>query len=196
MRFIAKKTLEAAKASGNDVIVQVKGNQKTLLKDCQTIAATTKPDDVYQEPMSNSRNRLERRTVELFFYPLLTDYRTWGLVKVVIKVTRFRRVYDTKTKSWRDSDEVSFYISTIDLNAEQFCQAIRYHWHSENKNHYVRDVTLGEDKSRIRVNPHIFAKLRSFALNILRANHVENVSVELFDNCMDLNRVLNYAGVS
>ena len=195
MRFIAKKTLEAAKASGNDVIVQVKGNQKTLLKDCQTIAATTMPDDVYQEPMSNRRNRLERRTVELFFYPLLTDYSTWGLVKVVIKVTRFRRVYHTKTKSWRESDEVSFYIATIDLNAEQFCQAIRRHWHSENKNHYVRDVTLGEDKSRIRVNPHIFAKLRSFALNILRANHVENVSAELFDNCMDLNQVLNYAGV-
>jgi predicted transposase YbfD/YdcC len=195
MRFIAKKTLEAAKTSGNDVIVQVKGNQKTLLEDCQTIAATTMPDDVYQEPMSNSRNRLERRTVELFFYPLLTDYSTWGLVKVVIKVTRFRRVYDTKKKSWRNSDEVSFYISTIDLNAEQFCQAIRSHWHSENKNHYVRDVTLGEDKSRIRVNPHIFAKLRSFALNILRANHVGNVSAELFDNCMDLNRVLNYVGV-
>jgi hypothetical protein len=98
MRFIAKKTLEAAKTSGNDVIVQVKGNQKTLLEDCQTIAATTMPDDVYQEPMSNSRNRLERRTVELFFYPLLTDYSTWGLVKVVIKVTRFRRVYDTKKR--------------------------------------------------------------------------------------------------
>jgi predicted transposase YbfD/YdcC len=195
MRFIAKKTLEAAKESGNDAIVQVKGNQKTLLKDCQTIAATTEPDDVYQESMSNSRNRLERRTAELFFYPLLTDYKVWGLVKVVIKVTRFRRVYVPQIKSWRDSDEVSFYISTIDLNAEQFCQAIRRHWHCENKNHYVRDVTLGEDKSRIRVNPHIFAKLRSFALNILRANHAENVSAELFDNCMDLNRVLNYSGV-
>ena len=52
MRFIAKKTLKIAKETGNDVIVQVKGNQKTLLTDCQTIAATTIPDDVYQEPMT------------------------------------------------------------------------------------------------------------------------------------------------
>lgn len=184
-----------SKASGNDVIVQVKGNQKTLFQDCHTLAATTMPDEVYQEPMSKCHHRLECRRVELFFYPLLTDIRRWGLVKVVIKVTRFRRSYETKKKSWSDSNEVSFYISTIVLSAQQFCQAIRSHWQTENKNHYVRDVTLGEDKSRIRVNPHIFAKLRSFALNILRANHVENVSAALFDNCMNLNLVLNYVGV-
>jgi hypothetical protein len=49
----------------------------------------------------------------------------------------------------------------------------------------VRDVTLGEDQSRIRTNPHIFAKLRSFALNILRYNQVDNVSLELFENSMN-----------
>lgn len=190
-----KKTLAAAKASGNDVIVQVKGNQKTLLHDCQTIAATRVSDETYQEPLTKSRNRLESRKVELFFYPLLTDCLEWESVKVIIKVTRFRRKYDTKKKVWKSSDEVSFYISTIALSADLFCQAIRRHWHIENKDHYVRDVTLGEDSSRIRVNPHIFAKLRSFALNILRANHVENVSTELFDNCMDLRRVFNYAGI-
>ncbi|MCP4359234.1 MAG: ISAs1 family transposase, partial [Chloroflexi bacterium] len=119
----------------------------------------------------------------------------WGLVKVIIKVTRYRRVFDTKTKTWKESDEVSYYISTIDLSARLFCQAIRNHWGIENRDHHVRDVTLGEDKSRIRINPHIFAKLRSFALNILRKNKVENVSSELFDNCMNLENVLNYDGI-
>lgn len=177
------------------MIVQVKGNQKTLLNDCQTIAATTIPDEVYQEPMTKTRNRLESRKVELFFYPLLTDFLEWGLVKVVIKVTRYRRLFQTKTKTWTESDEVSYYISTTDLSARLFCQAIRNHWGIENSDHYVRDVVMGEDKSRIRVNPHIFAKLRSFALNILRKNKVKNVSAELFDNCMNLENVLNYAGV-
>ena len=195
MPCIAKKTLEAAKANGNDVIIQVKDNQKRLRRDCELMAATLQPDEVYQEPMTKCRNRLESRQAEVFFYPLLTDYHQWGLVKVMIKVTRFRRMFDTKKKLWQESDEVSFYISTIALSAEQFCQAIRQHWHVENKNHYVRDVTLGEDKSRIRINPHIFAKLRSFALNILRVNEVENVSAELFDNCMNLDRVLNYVAV-
>ncbi len=190
-----KKTLKIAKETGNDVIVQVKSNQKTLFNDCQTIAATTIPDDVYQEPLTKTRNRLESRKVELFFYPLLTHFLKWGLVKVIIKVTRYRQVFQTKTKTWKNSDEVSYYISTIDLNALTFCQAIRNHWGIENRDHYVRDVTMGEDKSRIRINPHIFAKLRSFALNILRKNNVENVSAELFDNCMNLENVLNYVGI-
>ncbi len=99
MPFIAKKTLKIAKETGNDVIVQVKGNQKNLLNDCRTITDTTMPDDVYQEPLTKTRNRLESRKVELFFYPLLTDFLAWGLVKVIIKVTRYRRVFQTKTKT-------------------------------------------------------------------------------------------------
>ncbi len=190
-----EKTLETAKETGNDVIVQVKGNQKTLFNDCQTIAATTTPAEVYQEPVTKTRNRIESRKVEIFIAPTLTNAEKWTLVKVVVKVERSRQLFDTKTKTWKNSDETSFYISTIVLKAQEFCQAIRNHWGIENRNHYVRDVTMGEDKSRIRTNPHIFAKLRSFALNILRKNKVENVSLELFDNCMSLDNVLNYVGV-
>jgi predicted transposase YbfD/YdcC len=195
MPSIAKKTLQTAKETGNEVIVQVKGNQKTLLNDCQTLSATTSPDEVYQEPVSKTRNRIESRKVEIFISPALTDAEQWTLVKVVVKVQRFRQLLDTKTNTWKNSDETSFYISTIILSAQEFCQIIRNHWGIENRNHYVRDVSMGEDKSRIRTNPHIFAKLRSFALNILRKNKVENVSLELFENCMKLDHVLNYVGV-
>ena len=190
-----KKTLKAAKESGHEVIVQVKGNQKTLLDDCQHISETTSPDEVYQEAVTKTRNRIEGRTVEIFIAPTLTDNQAWDLVKVVVKVQRHRQLLDTKTKNWKNSDETSFYISTIILSAQEFCHAIRNHWGIENRNHYVRDVSLGEDKSRIRINPHIFAKLRSFALNILRANNVENVNLALFENCMNLDNVLNYTGV-
>lgn len=175
--------------------MQVKSNQKTLLNDCQSISETTTPDEVYQEPLTKARNRIESRKVEIFISPALTHDQKWTLVKVVVKVERYRQLFDTKTKSWKNSDETSFYISTIVLSAQAFCQAIRNHWGIENRNHYVRDVTMGEDKSRIRTNPHIFAKLRSFALNILRKNNVENVSLELFDNAMALDNVLNYVGV-
>jgi predicted transposase YbfD/YdcC len=195
MPSIAKKTLQTAKETGNEVIVQVKGNQKTLLTDCRTIAATIPPDEVYQEPVTKTRNRIESRKVEIFISPTLTDDEQWTLVKVVVKVQRYRQLLDTKTNTWKNSDETSFYISTIILSAQEFCQAIRHHWSIENRNHYVRDVSMGEDKSRIRTNPHIFAKLRSFALNILRKNNVENVSLELFENCMNLDHVLNYIGV-
>ena len=35
---------------------------------------------------------------------------------------------------------------------------------------FTRDVAFGEDKSRIRTNPGVFARLRSFAFNILKSN--------------------------
>jgi predicted transposase YbfD/YdcC len=195
MPSIAKKTLQTAKETGNEVIVQVKGNQKTLLNDCLTISEKSHPTEIYQEPVTKTRNRIESRQVELFISPPLTDDEQWRLVEVVIKVHRSRQRFNTKTKTWHVGNETSFYISTIVLSAQEFCQAIRNHWGTENRNHYVRDVTLGEDKSRIRTNPHIFAKLRSFALNILRKNNVQNVSLELFENSMNLDNVLNYHGI-
>lgn len=196
MRCIAKKTLQTAKETGNDVIVQVKGNQKTLLQDCRRIAETSEPHDEYQEPLTKSRNRLESRSARVFFYPLLSHLAEWGLVIAVIEIVRHREQFDTKRNQWLATHETSYYISTIALDAETFCHAIRNHWGIENRNHYVRDVTLMEDKSRIRVNPHIFARLRSFALNILRKNGVENVSLALFDNCINLQNVLDYVGVA
>ncbi len=74
--------------------------------------------------------------------------------------------------------------------------AIRQHWGIKNRDHFVHAATLGKDGSRSRLNPHHFAKLRSLALNILKTNKVENVSLELFNNCMNLNNILNYVGVT
>ncbi len=190
-----EKTLQAAHQTGNEVIVQVKENQKTLFKDCQVTAETMRPADVYQEPPTKAHNRIESRKVEVFPYPSLTDADKWSLVQATVKVERERHVFDTKAKCWLHSDETCFYLSTTVLSAEEFCRGIRAHWNIENRDHCVRDVTMGEDKSRIRTNPHIFAKLRSFALNILRVNHVENVSLELFNNCMNFSNILNYVGV-
>jgi len=190
-----EKTLEAAHATGNQVIVQVKDNQPTLLQDCQVTAERQLPTTVYQEPPCKTHGRIESRTVEVFTQPHLTDPDKWARVAAIVKVERHRLVLNTRTKCWQRSDETSFYIATTVLPAHEFCVGIRGHWGIENRDHYVRDVTLGEDRSRIRTNPQLFAKLRSFALNILRVNHVENVSLELFNNCMNLDRIMNYVGI-
>jgi predicted transposase YbfD/YdcC len=50
------------------------------------------------------------------------------------------------------------------LSAADFNQAVQAHWSIENRNHYVRDVTLGEDDSRIRVEPGPFTRIRSYGL--------------------------------
>jgi predicted transposase YbfD/YdcC len=190
------KTLQTAKDTGNEAIVQVKGNQPTLLDDAQTLTENHAPDAVYQEPLTKTRNRLEQRHVEVFSDPTLTASDTWKEVKELIKVTRFRQEFHTKTKTWEETSETAFYISTTVLSAEEYCRIIRGHWGIENRNHNVRDVSMREDASRVRVNPHILVKLRSFALNLLRLNGVQNIQLELFENCMDLQRVLQYAGVA
>ena len=59
----------------------------------------------------------------------------------------------------------------------------------------MRDVALREAASRIRKNPDIMARLRSFGLNILRLNGTKNVAAALFENALDPLRIISYAGL-
>lgn len=100
-------------------------------------------------------------------------------IETIIKVERKRKIFDTKTKKYKESIEISYYLSTFTDCTDIMAKIIQEHWGIENKNNYVRDVTLKEDASRIRNNPGIFARLRSFALNILRINYIENIKEAL-----------------
>jgi len=52
-----------------------------------------------------------------------------------------------------------------------------------------------EDASRIRKNPCVFGLLRSFALNLMRFNKIENISLASYDKAQSLDRVLDYQGI-
>ena len=73
--------------------------------------------------------------------------------------------------------------------------AIRAHWGIENRAGYVQDVTLGEDASRIRTRPGIMARIRSAALNVLRANGVQNISLALYADAVSFDRLLALGSV-
>jgi Transposase DDE domain len=47
---------------------------------------------------------------------------------------------------------------------------VRGHWEIENRAHWVRDVTFGEDHSRVRAGhgPQVMATLRNLAISLLR----------------------------
>jgi hypothetical protein len=55
---------------------------------------------------------------------------------------------------------------------------IQGHWGIENRVHHVRDVTQGEDRSRIRAGsgPHVLATLRNTALNLYRLDGHTNIA--------------------
>ncbi len=78
------------------------------------------------------------------------------------------------------STQTAFYVSNIALTAARAAEAIRAHWRIETTFHYSRDVTFGEDGSRIRTNPGVFARLRSFAFNILKANRTNTLNQDRY----------------
>ena len=83
--------------------------------------------------------------------------------------------FQPATGLWKTSAETSFYLCNCMIDANRAAIAVRMHWGIENKLHYTRDVTLREDASRIRKNPGVFARIRSFAYNILRFNQSDTI---------------------
>jgi predicted transposase YbfD/YdcC len=112
------------------------------------------------------------------------------LVACVARVSRLTYTKDTRSGLWPTREETGYYACQIRRDAESLAHAIRAHWGIENRDHYVRDVTLGEDGSRIRGRPGVMARLRSIALNILRANGIQNIRQALYANALSLDRLL------
>lgn len=193
MRSTVKKTFEAAAASGNDLLVQVKDNQPGLRQAVIALTQSAKPLEC-TTTVDLDRRRHTQRTVRVFAAAGLPT--PWAEhIKAVIEVQRLTDTFSTKTGHWKPSRERRYYLCSRLASAKVLAQAIRGHWGIENQVHYVKDVTLREDASRIRQSPGIFARLRSFALNLLRANGETNISLAIYDNALHLDRVLQYTGV-
>ena len=117
-------------------------------------------------------------------------------VKTIIRVTRHTLLRSAATGLWDQRGEVAYYLSSATtLTATAWADAIRGHWGIENRNHYVRDVSCEEDNCRIRNNPGIMARARSFALNILRKNRVTNVANALWNGALSLDHILAYKNI-
>ncbi len=98
----------------------------------------------------------------------------------IIQVERDVYTRNAKTGLLRHSAETAFYVANTPVTAARTAEAIRAHWKIENTSHHSRDVTLGEDRSRIRTNPGVFARLRSFAFNTLKANQTDTLSQDRY----------------
>lgn len=158
-----KKTAESVVSYGNDMVVQVKKNQKSLYKSCQL---RTRVDSIHSSITTHERNRgrTENRTYTVHDGLCSFDENTnlWPYIQQVITVER--TVYRDGTYT----HERCYYVSTKTEDASYYANVIRDHWKIENANHHVRDVSFREDHSKIRTKPGIIARLRSFSLNLLR----------------------------
>ena len=189
-----KKTVEIVLAQGNDLLVQVKGNQPTLASKLQEAAVESPALQTYRTTDVGKHNRIETRVTKVWPFPAnrFEDESAWRFGKTLIEVTRETDVFDTRAKCWSPRQEVSLYFCTRILTAEQASKAVRGHWGIENRLHHVRDRTLKEDASRIRHKAACFARLRSWALNILRFNGATNIADALYRNALTFDNVIKY----
>ncbi|MCP4490015.1 MAG: ISAs1 family transposase [Gammaproteobacteria bacterium] len=193
MPCTAKKTFRAAQKAKCHLLVQVKENQSRLLRKVEQIAQTQTPKTCHQTTDGNRRKRFETRIVEAFDARNALRKTAWtGYIRHIVRVERITHVQRARDGLWDRRHEIAFYACSDKISAKKASHAIRGHWCIENKNHYVRDVSMFEDNSRIRINPGIFARMRSFALNILRTNGEENIAGALWQNALDIKRPLNY----
>ena len=174
----------------------MKANQSTLFDAALAIAATASDVDTAFS-RGNGRSRQEDRTVEVFpVGDALADTEWQPFVKTVIRVTRRTLSRSAATGLWDQRGEVAIYLSSATgYTATVWAAVIRDHWGIENRNHYVRDVSYDEDRSRIRDNPGIMTRARSFALNIMRKNGVTNVAQALWDGAINLDHILAYEAI-
>src|SRR5512134_50486 len=192
MPCTVKKTFEAARDTGNFLIAQVKANQQILHETLDAICTTEPPIDSAKTVERNRHGRQEHRMVETFDVAGRLGADWDGLIVTAARVTRLTWHKNTKTGLWHQTNETSLYACQIRLAATAAGAAIRQHWGIENRSHYVRDVSFFEDLSRIRTKPGHFARFRSFALNVLRANAITNVKRELYINALNPDNALSY----
>ena len=172
--------------------MRVKDNQPRLRDSLVALCAGREPSDRLETVDRGRHGRQEHRRVEVFEVADQLPAEWRGTIACAARVSRLSWCKDTRAGLWRPRREVAYYVSQVRLDAEDFGRAVRAHWGIENRDHHVRDRTLREDDSRIRRRPGIFARLRSFALNILRADGVTNVSEAIYTNALSLDQLLAY----
>lgn len=193
-----KKTFEQA-ADKHGLLIQLKNNQQSLLEDIECLVKTLNPCQAHTVKAEAGHGRITTRTT-LVYQKNITDFildDPWGnLIKTVVKVTRNSAVSNAKTKQYDNRSETAFYLCNRLINADEAHQAVINHWGIENRNHYVRDVSLQEDDSRIRKNAYNISVLRSLAINIFRKNFISNIKGELYENSLNWTKVFSYPQVT
>jgi predicted transposase YbfD/YdcC len=148
--------------SGNDYLAALKGNQPNLFADVKTHFQVEQTF----ESLDKGHGRIEKRTVSICRD--LSQIKQWPGLRTLIRVESERS--ELLANMIVVSRETRYYISSLLEDAKSLAQRIRGYWGVENKVHYVRDVTQGEDSSRIRTRPLVglFVQARNMALNLYR----------------------------
>jgi len=156
---------------GADYVLTLKANHGLLYEEVQRFLAWARQRqfaDVAHEEyhvLDGDHGRVEERHYWLVSDPTwLTAKSEWAGLQSLGMVERERTVAGKTTV------EVHYYLTSLAGSGQQFGEAVRTHWSVENGLHWVLDVALQEDPSRLRRDhaAENFAVLRHLALRLLR----------------------------
>lgn len=169
-----KKIAKKIRDKKADYVLSLKGNQSTLHENISLYLSSEiekarlgKKNKIVDSYIDNDKGhgRIEQRTYYVTDQIEWLEQRSeWCDLKTVAMVESII------TKGSKTTTEQRFFISSLSPDAKEIAGAIRSHWAIENGLHWVLDVTLGEDHSRIRKNhaPENMAMVRHIILNLLR----------------------------
>jgi predicted transposase YbfD/YdcC len=164
-------------AQGADYVLALKGNQPTLQRTVvAAFADLARPaadawvpaEQDRAETLDKGHGRVERRRYHALSDPdllaCLDPTGAWPGLRSIVRVQAERRQGD------RRAVETRYYLSSLPAKAAVLGQAIRQHWHVENRLHWVLDVLFHEDACPVRGGDGAqnLARLRQLALNLLR----------------------------
>ena len=129
--------------------------------------------------LGKGHGRVEHR--RLISSTLLNEHLDWPGVKQVCQIIR------TTTRKSETTTEVAYGITSVgrdQANAKTLLNWNRGHWGIENRIHWVRDESFGEDRCRVQKGsaPQILAGVRNLAINWLRNLKVDNIAQALREN--------------
>ena len=184
---MSKKTVDAIIDSGNDYLIQVKGNQSTLFR---AIKATVESQEALSTSAheQRSRGRDERRTVAVFPPP----------PEMLEEWTSLYRVIHVERQVARDGKKTvthHYYISSVSSDAaEVFAAGVRGHWSIENRLHWVKDVIQHEDDSGIRKGNGIetLSIFKNVAINISRELGFDSIKGAAIHFASNVKELLDY----
>jgi predicted transposase YbfD/YdcC len=169
------------KRAGGDVIVFVKDNTPVTRADLELFFEDPEADRCTWQSytqMEKGHGRLERRSITTS--PDLNEYlrREWGEVGQVFRLQRERTIKD------QHSVEVVYgwtSLSPKQCSPQRLLQLTRDHWAVENRLHWRRDVTLGEDRCGVRFPAvaQMLAVLNTLVLSLMDLHQVPNVARQL-----------------
>jgi predicted transposase YbfD/YdcC len=111
----------------------------------------------------------------------VTDVPDWVEFPGATQLAQMRR---TVTHDGHKTVEVVYLITSADHRAAPpatLAAWVQGHWSIEDRLHWVRDVTLDEDRSQVRTGqaPRTMASVRNTVISLLRLDGWENIAASL-----------------